>query len=268
MTYVNDTQNSLYPSELTVFHCIGPDFRDSQNLEEFKEHFKILVDVYRQIFKTVIGSKHHSSPLYLTAISTGRFLGMRIHVFHYWGGHMTVGAIGEALKALSEDAEISASDIEILRLNLTLVVFPEQGGDRFSRLSPFMEQSSNLAVEADLEEIGLRNDQVMNLEVNEWKVEPTVVEKTDDGNMHEVVNDDKYDEICKSLESDFRSRDEVARQKALLDEKQSSMDVMLPLMHVRYTRSYLVHYDAVIANARDCQTHFIGFHPCFLQWST
>ena len=143
---------------------------------------------------------------------------------------MTIGAIGEALTALSEDAEISASDIEILRRNLTLVVFPEQGGDRFSRLSPFMEQSSSLAVEADLEEIGPRSDQVMNLEVNEWKVEPTVVEKTDDGNMHEVVNDDKYDEICKSLESDFRSRDEVARQKALLDEKQSSMNVMLPLM--------------------------------------
>ena len=71
---------------------------------------------------------------------------------------MTTGAIGEAFKALSEDAEISASDIDIIRRNMTLVVLPEQGGDRFSRQSPFIDQSSTLAVEADPEEIGLRGD--------------------------------------------------------------------------------------------------------------
>ena len=165
-TYVNDTHNPRYPNTLIVLHGIGPDFRDSQNVEEFKAHFKILVDVYRQIFKIVIGMKRHSSPLYLTAISTGRFLGKRIHMFHLLGGHMTMAAIGNALKALSEDPSISAPDIKSIQQAITLVVLPEPNGNRFSRLSTVCDQPSNLAVEADSVEIGLESNRVMET----WKL--------------------------------------------------------------------------------------------------
>ena len=59
---------------------------------------------------------------------------------------MTMAAIGEAFEALSKDPEISASDIDILRRTITLVVLPEHAGDRFTRLSPFIDQSSSLGV--------------------------------------------------------------------------------------------------------------------------
>ncbi len=118
-----------------------------------------------------------------------------------------MAAIGDALKALSEDPSISAPDIKSIQQAITLVVLPEPNGNRFSRLSTVCDQPSNLAVEADSVEIGLESNRVMEIGVNSWSVETVVVVNDGDDGLVEVTDDSAQETIHEALEEEAANKE-------------------------------------------------------------